>query len=90
MRAHRKPRPADFGAPARPAASTLENAWVWTRLTDEHLEICLEDFVWASQFGDSEVRPACARTRDQISAECVRRGRIDIERRAWMRGLSAQ
>jgi hypothetical protein len=80
--------PADYPAP-RVFNHTAENSWVWARLSDEQLEICLQDFVWLSQFGDEPYRPDCTRIRDQISAECLRRGRIDIERRAWMRGLAA-
>jgi len=89
MRAHYNELPADFGAPNRNTTPSMSNAWVWTRLTDEHLEVCLEDFVWLSQFGDRDTRPACSRTRDQISAECVRRGRLDIQKRAWLRGLNS-
>lgn len=52
-----------------------DNTWLWTRLTDEHLDVCLKDFAWMAKFGDESARRRSALTRDQISKERARRRR---------------
>jgi hypothetical protein len=52
-----------------------DNSWLWTRLTDEHLDVCLKDFTWMAKSGGQETRAESALTRDQILAERSRRGR---------------
>ena len=58
-----------------------ENTWLWTRLTDEHLHVCLQDFTWLAKFGEESIRAGCAFTRDQISLERARRGRVRMSKR---------
>jgi len=57
----------------------------WAGLSDEHLEICLQDFVFLSRPG-MQFRSMHAVTRDQLVAECALRRRLDIAERAMIFG----
>src|SRR5437763_16590241 len=45
---------------------------------DEHLHVCLQDFTWLAKFGEESIRAGWAFTRDQISLERARRGRVPM------------
>jgi hypothetical protein len=63
----------------------LNDTPAWICLTDEYLEVCLKDFDLLSRCGDERYRRLNAQTRDEMIAECVRRGRFDIAERADVR-----
>lgn len=60
-------------------------ASLWARLDDDQLELWLGDYVWLSNFADSEYRANCARTCDELLVECALRDRHELIRRAWAR-----
>jgi hypothetical protein len=67
------------------ALSLSEGNWLWARLENEQLETWLGDYMWFVDFGEPEHRDNCARTCDELTAECALRGRHDLIRRAWAR-----
>lgn len=62
-----------------------QDARAWICLTDEYLEVCLKDFELLSRCGAEHYRRLNAQTRDEMVAECVCRGRLDIAQRAQAR-----
>jgi two-component system cell cycle response regulator DivK len=77
---------ASKSAEVAPAPGTRpDDSRAWASLTDEQLEICLEDFGYLSLFGEAQFRPLNALTRDQMAAECDHRGRLDIADRFRLR-----
>jgi len=73
--------PGPFAIPAALDSSTL----LWARLDNGQLEAWLGDYIWLSEFAEDPHRANCARTRDELMAECVLRNRHDLVRRAWAR-----
>jgi len=61
---------------------SLKNGGLWAGLSNEHLQICLEDFAFLSRSSEEKYRSLNALTRDQLMAECAARKRLDIAERA--------
>ena len=57
-------------------------ARVWARLDNQQLETWYRDYAWFAEFGEPQYRPDCARTRDEIVEECLRRGRQEMMQHA--------
>ena len=83
VQSRHSPKPGVESAAVDMTADHTAFAQVLSEMTDEELEDAAADYIWLAEKQASEVgRSAYIPRRNQVVAECERRGRMDLVTRA--------